>query len=612
MFNWTDSNFLLATRLGASTLPVSSITEIGPALLVLIFSLSFLAVAMATLPTSNKQKRTKEEMEQDAKKTIKRLLREFGNAIKMDGAKEVAAIYIRYSMDFQDSFESQLRAALNKVVELKLAISAENIFYDLGLSGAKEDRKGLEAIKAARAANRFTVFISLATSRLARKLKTLLEVLDEVFVGNGIRCILIDQNLDSDDHKNWGLLMPLLGWLDQVQRTSNAGHIVAAHKSIMARGLKYSTVTYGYRGRPVEGFLTKQKRPVELIVVDEETAKVVMIIFTKFNSGTPIARIVKQLNEDFSLPRPPKSKKKRFSRDFVMNVLTNEQYVGIAVYNDEVDVSTATPDEMRELATSNGSIFSFPNRQIISDEDFIAARQKLNCNADKPHLKEPKSKRPLSEKRPRLLNQFLFCPGCNNMLVATGAHGNNYGCKTCKFHPIEQQHLYSQMPRKLATELVIDAICNKVFGNQEVLEQSVLAYSRTVSELQRPDPNALKVLESERSRVKGQFDLLLSTFSGDKLELAKEQLVKIRSDLSRLDSDIKKQQLLDQKAVSIPNKDEAAKLLGNFETVLKHFVFSPDYSRGVGVRISSDSDLRLTFDETIAVVFIYRMTQISC
>jgi len=576
MFNRMDSNFCFATLAGATNLPTDQLAEISSISLCLLFTWSLLAVGMAILPTPKKEKRTKEEMERDARKTIKRLLHEFGNAIKMDGVKEIAALYIRYSTEYQDSFEAQLRAALNKVLELKLAVSAETIFFDLGLSGAKDDREGLKAVKAAREAKRFQVFISLATSRFARKLTTLIGVLHEEFVGNGIRCILCDQDLDSNDRQKWDLLLPLLGCLDQFQRTSNSGHIVAAHKSIMARGLKYSSVTYGYRGQPVEGSLTKQQRPAELIVIDEATASVVKVIFEKFNHGTPIARIAKQLNEDPTLPRPPKSTKNRFSRDFVINVLKNEQYLGVAVYNNEVDVSNISPDEMRELAQSNGSVFCFPARQIIPDEVFLTARQRLLSNANKPHLRSPRSNRPASDDRPRLLNGLLFCSGCNNQLVATGAHGNNFGCKTCKYHPIEQQHLFSQMPRKLATELVIDAMCTVVFDNEDVLERSVSAFVASVNELQKPDANTLKILKAERKKVKSRLKLIMSSFSGDEEELVKEELATIRSDLARIDRDEKTHQLLTEQAVSIPTKDAAREMLMDFASVLKHFSFKSD------------------------------------
>ena len=413
MFYFTDLHFswLLLTWMNIRIELCQNLVE-HPDLLFWFVSgtLLFALSGMSFQSFGDRPERSREEMERDARATTKRLLGEFGDALNADGVKLVAAIYIRFSTNFQDSFEAQLRSALQKAVNMGFSVTEENIFFDLGISGAKKDRSGLEAIRQARKDGKFKVFISLATSRLARDLKTLLEVLDEEFVGNGIRCILTDQNLDSDDKEKWKLLMPLLGWLDEIHRTSHAGHIIASHKMLLARRLNYSTRTYGFGGQIIPGYFTKRGRPVELTIIDLVTARVVLLILEKFLSGTPIARITKQLNEDQTIPRPPKSKKKRFSRDFVMNVLTNPRYLGIFVYNNDVDVSDLSPDEMRELATSHGSVFYFSELQIVTDEDFLAARKKLCDNADKPHLREPRSKRKHSDKRPRLLNGFLYCP----------------------------------------------------------------------------------------------------------------------------------------------------------------------------------------------------------
>ena len=418
------------------------------------------------------------------------------------------------------------------------------------------------------------MFISLATSRLARKLTTLLEVLDDEFVGNGIRCILTDQNLDSDDREKWKLMLPLMGWLDEVQRTSNVGHIVASHKMLAARGLKYSSETYGFGGQPIDGFLTKRGRPVELIVIDETTARVVVLIFEKFNRGTPVSRIVKQLNADPALPRPPKSKKNRFSRDFVMKVLQNERYLGVYVYSNEADVSNLSLGEMRELATSHGSVFSFPELQIISDEEFLSARAKLRNNADRPHLREPKSKRTASNERPRLLNGFLFCSGCKNQLVATGFSGNSYSCKICKYHPVQQQHLYSTMSRSLATKLVVDAISREVLANKAVLEQAVISFSLAAEQLQRPDPTVLRTLEQQRKQVNDRLELLLSNFSGEEVKLVKDQLSAIKGALAQIDSDIAKQRRLISQTISLPSEAGAIRLLQEFSKVLSHYAFT--------------------------------------
>ena len=203
------------------------------------------------------------------------------------------------------------------------------------------------------------MFIVLATSRLARNLKTLLEVLDEEFVGNGTRCILVDQRLDSKDSERWRLLLPLLGWLDEITRTNQAGFVTAAHRMLLARGIFYSTTTYGYGGDGIPNFFTKRGRSVRLIEADEATAAVVNSVFDRFISGISIRRIATQLNEDTSLPRPPKSKQGRFSRDFVKRVFQCESYLGVFVYSEEADVSSLSPDEMRELSQSHATVFSF-------------------------------------------------------------------------------------------------------------------------------------------------------------------------------------------------------------------------------------------------------------
>ncbi len=222
---------------------------------------------MPTTSTNGSDRAT--EVERAALATIDQLLAEFGDRIKAGAGKTIAAIYIRYSTSLQDSFEAQLRAILTEAAAKNFSISKENIFYDLGISGAKYDREGLNAIREARRAGKFSVFIALATSRLARNLKTLLEVLDEEFVGNGTRCILVDQRLDSNDNERWKLLLPLLGWLDDIQRTNQAGYVRAAHRMLLARRIVYSTITYGYGGEVIPGFFTKRGRPVRMMIVDD-------------------------------------------------------------------------------------------------------------------------------------------------------------------------------------------------------------------------------------------------------------------------------------------------------------------------------------------------------
>ena len=530
-------------------------------------------LAMSVNDFYQQRQLAKEEVRQRALETIEKLLAEFGDMLLHKSGRQIAACYIRYSTDKQNSFEAQLRAIFNFAVANGLSICRENIFYDLGISGAKHDRHGLNAIRQARSAGQFQVFLAFTSSRLARNLKTLLEVLNEEFVGNGTRSVLVDQNLDSKDLERWKLLLPLMGWLDEVQRNNNAGYIRAAHRNLLARRMYYSSETYGYGGEVIEGFFTKRGRPVRLRIVDSETAAVVNFIFDKFISDVSIGRIVTQLNEDTSLPRPPKSTKNRFSRDFVKHVLECEFYLGVFIYNSEADVSALSPDEMRELANSHHGVFSFAELQIVSDEKFLAARERLQLNSQKlkSALRVPRSKDRNNKDRPTLLNGFLFCPSCDNQLVVTGAKGAAFGCKTCKFLPVEQQFLYSQMPRRLATDLITEAICDKVFDNDEVMARCVDQFLVAAEGMQKPDPSVLAKLKSERKQAKDQLGLLVQSFTGEDVKLVKDQLDEFRHRLTKLDSEIAKEQRLVDQVVALPSREEAYEILAGFSEVLKHF-----------------------------------------
>ena len=533
-------------------------------------------LGMAVADHFIQRQRSREEVERDALATIDRLLAEFGDRIGPKAGRVIAAIYIRYSTSFQDSFEAQLRALFTEATMKGFSITRESIFYDLGISGAKYDREGLTAIRAARKAGKFKVFIALATSRLARNLKTLLEVLDEEFVGNGIRCILVDQRLDSEDQERWKLLLPLLGWLDEIQRTNQAGYVRAAHRMLLARRIFYSSSTYGYGGEVIPNFFTKRGRPVKMIVVDAEMAAVVRLIFTKFNSGVSIGRIVKQLNTDSSFPRPPKSTKNRFSREFVKRVLGSQAYVGVFVYNDETDVSMLAPNEMRELAITDGNVFTFPDLQIVSDEEFLKAQLTLAENSQKlrASLRSPRSREANSPERPMLLNRFMFCPGCENQLVAAG-DGRAYGCKTCKFHPVGDQFLYSSVSRRLTTDLIVKAICNEVLSKQAVVDACVAQFLLETERMLKPDPRDLARLKKDRKAVKDQLGMLVRTFSGDDEDLIRNELNEFRNRLRKLDMEIAQEQRHVDQVVNLPTEDEARQVLAALPEILMSAALAP-------------------------------------
>lgn len=141
---FTESNFfgLLLATLNLQLKPCQILEE-PPALLCLVpIAAMFALVGMAFQTSGELSERSPEQMQRDAQATIKRLLAKFGGKLKADGVKLIVAIYIRYSSAYQDSFEAQLQSALQKTADLGFAVSEENIFFDLAVSGGKRDRTG--------------------------------------------------------------------------------------------------------------------------------------------------------------------------------------------------------------------------------------------------------------------------------------------------------------------------------------------------------------------------------------------------------------------------------------------------------------------------------------
>jgi hypothetical protein len=92
--------------------------------------------------------------------------------------------------------------------------------------------------------------------------------------------------------------------------------------------------------------------------------------------------------------------------------LDNQVYLGIFVYDDSVDVSTMSPEKMRELAKTNPNVFSFPELQIVSDEQYLAARAIIQANQVKNQsaVQLPRYRNGSDSDRPMLFNGSCFAP----------------------------------------------------------------------------------------------------------------------------------------------------------------------------------------------------------
>ena len=123
------------------------------------------SIAQSTPPSTEdphaKLVRVQEEIAQLVAHNHERLPREL--------AENLGAIYARYSSRHQDSIIDQIRTLLEEACQKKIYVPAEFIFFDMGVRGYKNDRHGLNALRACLHAKSVKVVLFFATNRLFRK-----------------------------------------------------------------------------------------------------------------------------------------------------------------------------------------------------------------------------------------------------------------------------------------------------------------------------------------------------------------------------------------------------------------------------------------------------------
>ena len=99
-----------------------------------------------------------------------------------------------------------------------------------------------------------------ATNRLFRKVYRTLEFAEEVVNEYAIRAVFVKSGVDSANKDQWKMLLHFRAIMDEFQVSVSAEHIRAALEGLFLEGYVYGTLTFGYRGEPVPGKLTKRKK----------------------------------------------------------------------------------------------------------------------------------------------------------------------------------------------------------------------------------------------------------------------------------------------------------------------------------------------------------------
>ena len=330
-----------------------------------------------------------------------------------------AALYIRLSRDDGDKMESNSitsqREILKEWLKLHPDIALYDFYIDDGWSGTDFNRPGFQRMMDDIYAGNVNCVIVKDLSRFCRNASEGGRYLEDVFVRLRIRFIALNNGLDTVSGN-----MNAATQLISVGVTNVINESVAATTSVNVRGTlnmnrkqgKFigSFASYGYLKDPDDH---------HKLIVDEETAPVVRMIFDKFIAGTSIIGIAKELNA-MGIPNPSAYKKQKgynyrhpagaqndglWPDSSVRRILKNEMYIGNMIQGKNTTVSYKI-HQCRAVPSEDWIKVNGTHEAIVDSDTFEKAQSLLGR-----HIRKPPT-----ENQVHLLAGFVRCAKCGRIM----------------------------------------------------------------------------------------------------------------------------------------------------------------------------------------------------
>ncbi len=285
--------------------------------------------------------------------------------------------------------------------------SIEAEFYEKGVSGFKvsaKERDKVQEIQQAAIEGKFDILLVFMFDRLGRRDDETPFVV-EWFVRNGIEVWSAMEGQQRFDNHVDKLLNYIRYWQASGESIKTSVRVKTRLEQLTQEGMfTGGAVPYGYRLEK-RGRLNKKNREVGDLVVDENAAQIIRLIFNKYvNEGYGAQRLSRYLSENDIYREDGRN----FPNTSINRIIKNPIYTGIL---------------------RNGDVQSevVPELKIIDQETFERA-QSIMQGRTQQH-----SEIPLNLKGSSLLVGKVFCGHCGNRLTLTtsGRRKKNHDGTEC-------------------------------------------------------------------------------------------------------------------------------------------------------------------------------------
>lgn len=307
--------------------------------------------------------------------------------------------YVRVSTGKQDELSPDSQAKLLKDYAKSHGYVVSKIFYEVGISGRKADKRPefQKMIGLAKSSDHpADAILVWKFSRFARNQEESIVYKSLLKKKHNVDVISISEPLV--DGPFGSLIERIIEWMDEYYSVRLSGEV--------SRGMREKAERGGYQARPPLGYkIVSHKEPP--VIVPEE-AEVVKLIFEKYvNDNMGLFEIARLLNShNFKT-----SHGKEFERRSIEYILQNPTYCGMVRWN-------RTINESKEIRPESEWIIAEGEQPaIISKELFDKAQERYKREY------RPRGARPASTYK-HWLSGIVKCPACGRTMTACKIENN--------------------------------------------------------------------------------------------------------------------------------------------------------------------------------------------
>ncbi len=463
-----------------------------------------------------------------------------------------AALYARVSSDRQDvdlSIAAQLRALRDYAERNGYLIERE--YIDEAESGRVADRPQFRKMldEAAQPDAPLQEILVWKFSRFTRKREHAV-AFKSMLRRRGIRVTSVTEH--ADDTPTGKLMEASIESVDEFYSEHLAQEVTRGMREAASRGFFLSSkAPFGYRRiKVLDG---AKERPT--LQVDPDTGPIVKEIFEKSLRGVGLKEIAAELNE-----RGITNKGKRWRRNSLHYVLTNEAYTGTAIWG-----RTTTGDKKPDPVRTEGAW-----EALVSRELFNEVQQGLQERA-------PKKQRPARVGSKFLLSGLLRCGICGNPYTGQGAKSGRFFYYVCR--TLLREGAGSFSARYLNADRVEARIVERILGRiltDETITELIVLVSEEIDAWAGELGGQLTAIEAELAGVRSRLERLYEALETTELTMQalSPRILTLRQredQLAATQEDADRQ--LRQRKADFPTSTEIAEYVSDFRGFLEAGTF---------------------------------------